>query len=379
MTLLVTILSFLFVIALLITVHEWGHYRMATLVGVRVLRFAVGFGKPLFKWTPKRQPLLDGKPQTTEFVIALLPFGGYVKMQDEREVLEVGQAPIDAQTQHQSFNRKPLWARSAVVFAGPLANFVLALLLFSIVNWVGMQMPQARITEVVQGGAAAMAQLQVGDVVLAVDGRKMTDSFQLRELIRRSDQNRAQQWQIERLGAVQTLVVTPRAVDEQSESMGKLKIGRVGAMIGAPTAMVDVRYGLVDGVVVAAEKTWDLSALTLKTLGKMIVGEASLKNLTGPVTVAEYSGKTVLMGLTTYLLFLGLVSVSLGVLNLLPLPMLDGGHLMYYLWELLTGKAVSEWWLDALQRLGFVFLMLLMALALYNDLIRVFGLTSWIN
>ena len=374
MTALITIFSFLFVIAVLITVHEWGHYRMATLVGVRVIRFAVGFGKPLFTWTPKRQPLLDGVPQTTEFVIAALPFGGYVKMQDERET---DQAPIAANDLLHSFNRKPLWARAAVVFAGPLANFVLAILLFACVNWIGMQLPQARIAQIVPGGAAAAAQLQVDDVVLAVDGRAITDSFQLRELIRASNQNTQQAWRIERTGTQLVLTVTPRTTDENSEYLGKNQIGKVGAIIGTPKAMVDVRYGAVEGLTQAVQKTWDLSALTLKTLGKMIAGEASLKNLTGPVTVAEYSGKTAAMGLTSFVLFLALMSVSLGVLNLLPLPMLDGGHLMYYLWELLTGKAVSEWWLDKLQRVGFAVLILLTALALYNDVIRVFGLTSF--
>jgi regulator of sigma E protease len=374
MTALITVISFLFVIAVLITVHEWGHYRMATLVGVRVIRFAVGFGKPLFKWTPKRQPLLDGVPQTTEFVIAALPFGGYVKMQDERET---DQASIAANDLHQSFNRKPLWARSAVVVAGPLANFVLAIVLFAIVNWVGMQLPQARIVEVVPGGAAATAQLQVDDVVLRVDEKKITDSFQLRDLIRNSTTGAPQQWQIERAGSVQVLAVTPKVVDENNEHFGKGKIGRVGAVIGTPKVMLDVRYGPVEGVQLAVQKTWNLSALTLKTLGKMLVGEASLKNLTGPITVAEYSGKTAVMGFSTFVMFLGLVSVSLGVLNLLPLPMLDGGHLMYHLWELLTGKSVSDWWLDKLQRAGFAFLILLTVLALYNDLIRVLGLPSF--
>jgi regulator of sigma E protease len=376
MTALITVLSFLFVIAVLITVHEWGHYRMATLVGIRVTRFAVGFGKPLFKWIPKRQPLLDGVPQTTEFVIAALPFGGYVKMQDEREP---DQATIAAADLHQSFNRKPLWARSAVVVAGPLANFVLAIALFAVVNWVGMQLPQARIAEVVQGGAAAAAQLQVDDVVLRVNEQKITDSFQLRELIRLSTTGMPQTWQIERSGAVQSLTVTPKVVDENSEHLGRSKVGRVGAIIGTPNAMLDVRYDPVEGLQLAVQKTWDLSVLTLRTLGKMIVGEASLKNLTGPITVAEYSGKTAVLGFSTFVMFLGLVSVSLGVLNLLPLPMLDGGHLMYHLWELLTGREPSDWWLDKLQRAGFAFLILLTVLALYNDLIRVLGLTSFFN
>jgi membrane-associated protease RseP (regulator of RpoE activity) len=374
MSVFISICAFLFVIAVLITIHEWGHYRMAALVGIRIIRFSVGFGKPLLKWTPKRQPLLGGVPQTTEFAIASLPFGGYVKMQDEREP---DQAPIAADDLQHSFNHKPLWARAAVVFAGPLANFVLAIGLFAVVNWVGMTLPQAKLMQVLPDGAAAMAQLRTGDMVLSVDAQKITDSHQLRELIRKSNLGVAQNWQIERSGVVQIVVVTPRVVSESSEFLGQSTIGRIGAVIGSPDAMVEVRYGVVEGLVLGARQTWDLSALTLRTLGQMIVGEASLKNLTGPVTVAEYSGKTAALGFSSFVLFLGLMSVSLGVLNLLPLPMLDGGHLMYYLWEWVTGKAVSEVWLDRLQRGGFAFLIFLTLLALYNDLVRVLGLPSF--
>jgi membrane-associated protease RseP (regulator of RpoE activity) len=374
MSILISIVAFLFVIAVLITIHEWGHYRMAALVGVRVIRFSIGFGKPLLTWTPKRQPLLSGVPQTTEFVIAALPFGGYVKMQDEREP---DQPAITESELPHAFNRQPLWARAAIVLAGPFANFVLAIFLFSIVNWMGMTLPQARLTQVLPDGAAAVAHLQIDDLVLSVDEQKITDSFQLRELIRKSNIGAVQKWHIERGGVAQMLFVTPRVESENSEFLGKSQIGRVGAVIGSPKAMVDVRYGPIDGLVLGALKTWELSGLTLRTLGKMLIGEASLKNLTGPVTVAEYSGKTAAIGLTTFMLFLGLMSVSLGVLNLLPLPMLDGGHLMYYLWEWLTGKSVSDAWLDKLQRVGFGFLIFLTLLALYNDLVRLLGLHSF--
>jgi membrane-associated protease RseP (regulator of RpoE activity) len=373
MSVLISILAFLFVIAVLITIHEWGHYRMAALVGIRVIRFSVGFGKPLLKWTPKRQPLLGDVPQTTEFVIASLPFGGYVKMQDERDPDQVAIAVDDLR---HSFNRKPLWARFAVVLSGPFANFVLAVVLFSLVNWIGATLPQAKLTQVLPNGAAAMSQLRTDDLVLAVDSQKITDSYQLRELIRQSTLGVAQNWQIQRGGIVQAVVVTPQVVSESSEFLGQSQIGRIGAVIGSQDALVNVRYGAVEGLILGVRQTWDLSALTLRTLGKMIVGKASLKNLTGPVTVAEYSGKTAAMGFSSFVLFLGLMSVSLGVLNLLPLPMLDGGHLMYYLWEWVTGKAVSEVWLDRLQRGGFAFLILLTLLALYNDFVRVLGLPS---
>jgi len=150
-------------------------------------------------------------------------------------------------------------------------------------------------------------------------------------------------------------------------------VGRIGAYVGAPPAMVDVSYGPWDGLWKGAQRTWEVSLLTLRMMGRMVVGEASLKNLSGPLTIADYAGKSASQGVTEYLLFLALISVSLGVLNLLPLPVLDGGHLMYYLWEGLTGRAVSDVWLDRLQRGGVAILMALMAVALFNDVARLAG------
>ena len=226
--------------------------------------------------------------------------------------------------------------------------------------------------EVMAGGAGERAGLRKGDLVLRVNGQPVGDAQQLRDLIRAQVQgNRAltSSWDIERAGQRVQVAVTPDVVADGKNA----PMGRISAYVGAPPAMVTVRYGPIDGLWKGVVRTWDVSALTLRMMGRMLVGEASVKNLSGPLTIADYAGKSASLGLTQYLLFLALISVSLGVLNLLPLPVLDGGHLMYYLWEAVTGRSVSDAWMERLQRGGVAVLLVMMSIALFNDVARLFG------
>lgn len=451
-----TLAAFVLALGLLIAVHEYGHYRMAVACGVKVLRFSIGFGKTLARWQPKGS--------STEFVIGAFPLGGYVKMLDERE------APVAAEDRHLAFNTQPLRSRAAIVAAGPVANLLLAVLLYAVVNWSGVQNPAAILAspeagsiaehagliggervqragfadgeladvesfedirwlltrgaleghdvrlavtgpargtdrdvvlklsglgaseanaalfrkiglvgpfsrpvigELVPGAAADKAGLRDGDLVRHVGSVPVVDGQQLRQLIRSSvvkGQATPAVWKISRAGQDMEVTVKP-----ETRQDGELVIGRIGAYVGTMPELVMVRYGAVDGLWRGAVRTWDVSVLTLRMMGKMLVGEASLKNISGPLTIADYAGKSAGMGLTQYLLFLALISVSLGVLNLLPLPILDGGHLMYYLWEGITGKPVSDVWMERLQRGGIAILSVMMAIAFFNDITRLFG------
>ena len=445
-----TIAAFLLALGPLIVFHELGHYTVARLCGVKVLRFSVGFGRPLVKW-------VRGKDRT-EWVLSAIPFGGYVAMLDERETHG---DPIPADELPRAFNRQHVAKRIAIVAAGPIANLVLAVLLYAGINMVGVDEPRAlfappeagstvaetgldtpfevvaldgepmrsmvdlrwrllkagvdhgAVTLQLRGvgaasattrtvtldlarfetkdfegdfmqklgllplrprptirdiadpvGPAAMAGLLRGDRIVSVDGRLVDDVDTLQRLIAASP-GRALALVVERDGAMLSTSVTPVA-----NTTGAVTAGLIGVQLRAQIQTVLVRYGPIAAVGHGISQTWDLCTFSLRMIGKMLSGEVSLKNISGPVTIADYAGQSARLGPLAFISFIAFISISLGVMNLLPIPMLDGGHLLYYSAEIVRGRPPSERFLEWSQRAGMFLLAGLMVVALFNDFAR---------
>jgi regulator of sigma E protease len=372
-----TLLAFLFALTVLIAVHEYGHYRVAVAFGVPVLVFSIGFGKAIYTWRPRKQH----PGQNTEFRICALPLGGFVQMLDSRE----GNVPSEQLPL--AFDHQSLKARASIVAAGPLANLLLAVVLFTGLSWWGQPKVLPVIGKVEAGAAADQAGLMPGDLVLRVGNLEVRDAKHLRALIRGEmsaeeatsdaaadssiNSEKGAVWEIDRQGQRLQLAVKPvlKALPGQPESSA---IRRIGAVVGVPSESEWVRAGFWQGLAAGYGQVQQLTLMTGQMIGQMLTGEASSQHLSGPLTIAEQAGQSAQRGWPTYIAFLGLISVSLGLLNLLPLPMLDGGHLMYYLWESLTGKPVSVAWQRGLQKVGLALLIFIMSLAFFNDLTRLF-------
>ena len=450
---LTSLLAFIVAIAILVAIHEFGHYWVAKKLGVKVLRFSIGFGAPLWRKV--------AGPDRTEYVIGAIPLGGYVKMLDERE----GEVPADELDR--AFNRQPVGKRIAIVAAGPIFNFLFAIFAYMLMYMVGVSGMKPVVGEVIAESPAAQAGLHAGATITEVAGKRtptwetaalaiinqamddgavdletvdengapmsmridLADSEQLfadseildrigikpwrpkvpavlGRLVEDGPGARAglqvgdrvveiggdpvEQWQdlvaavrsrpgeavdfvVERNGERRRFTVELEAVSD-----GKLKVGRVGAAPRIDEAAlaahrVEVRFGPVEAFFQGVRRTWEMSVLTLRFMGKMLTGQASLDNVSGPITIAQYAGVSALIGVSAFLGFLGIVSVSLGVLNLLPIPVLDGGHLLFYLIELVKGSPLSETAEAVGQRIGLGLLAMLMGLAFFNDINRLIG------
>jgi regulator of sigma E protease len=445
-----TLWAFAVAIALLVVIHEYGHYWVARRCGVKVLKFSIGFGKALYT-----KKFAGGE---TEWVISAIPLGGYVKMLDERE------GEVAAHELHRAFNRKPVMQRMAIVVAGPVANLLLAIALYwvmlmhgvpglkpllgevpartpaaaaqlqaqemilsingeAVPSWqdarwmlldmalrgeavriegrtaqgqtvqhvlelatlapsdldgdflqkLGLQPYQPTVYPVigklVEGGVAQRAGLQADDRIKSVDGHPLALWGEFVEAVR-GHPGQTLHLQIERAGQLLALDVTPEAASESGKPVGKIGAAPYIDKAVIDAMLTEVRYAPVAAFGQAVRKTWETAAVSLKMMGKMVVGEISLKNLSGPITIADYAGQSAQMGLVAYLGFLALISISLGVLNLLPVPLLDGGHLLYYTVELIKGSPVSEKAWEVGQNVGIALLAILMIFAMYNDITR---------
>ncbi|GJL71749.1 MAG: zinc metalloprotease [Nitrosomonas sp.] len=451
MTILSTLAAFIIALGVLITFHEFGHYLVARWSGVKVLRFSVGFGRPLFskRW---------GKDQT-EWVIAAIPLGGYVKMLDERE------GKVIPEDLPRSFNQQPVSRRFAIVAAGPLANFLLAILLYWVIfilgvsgikpilgpvvpatpaafasfeagetiveidnepvaSWQEMhwklltlaldKSPEVKvktvnqkgetaqryldlsnvsadeldsdfigkiglhvyqplikpvIAQVIDGEAGYRAGLKEGDEIYAVNGEEIVDWKELVEVIR-SSPDQPVKMEILRDNDFILITVTPDVATENGKKIGKVGIAPDVNYAELENLLVTVSYPAGIAIVKAIDKTWETTVLTFQMLGKMIVGDVSWKNISGPISIADYAGQTAQMGFVAYIGFLALISISLAVLNLLPIPVLDGGHLMYYLIEIIRGTPLSEKAMMIGQQIGMAMLFTLIIFAIYNDIHR---------
>lgn len=341
---------------LLILFHELGHFLVAKYLGIGVERFSIGFG-------PKIASFRRGE---TEYMLSAIPLGGYVKL--------LGDDPRGADGDHpRAFLNKPIWQRIAVVAAGPLANFALAIVIFAGIHWVGVPTPQVselpEVGEVVADSPAQQAGLQKGDRILAVDGKAVSKWEDLVQTIHQQI-NTPLRLQVQRDTQVFEVTVTPKA-GKIIKNLEEVEVGLIG--VAPHVDFTVVRYSPPVALWKGAEKTWELSVLTVVSLVKMVQGKISPRHLAGPVGIFQMAGQQAKVGLLPLISLVAVLSISLGILNLFPIPVLDGGHILFFAVEGLWGQPISPRKQEIATQVGLFVLVALMLTAFYNDLLRIFA------
>lgn len=359
------IVPFLFVLTIVVFIHEFGHFQVARWCGVGVETFSVGFGKEIFGWNDKHG---------TRWRLSMIPLGGYVKFVDDAGEASTPDtetlASMTPEQKEKSFHLKPLWAKSAVVAAGPIANFLLSIVIFSFVFGInGKQLTLAIVDSVSPDSAAAEAGLQPGDQIVAIDGSNIDSFLDLQRIVSTSAGLKLS-FSVDRAGEILTLEATPKRSKNKDRFGNQQNIGLLG--VGRSISKEDIifqKYTVVEAVGAGVKETWFIAERTVTFIGGMITGRESAENLGGPIRIAKVSGQVATLGLGALINWAALLSVSIGLLNLFPIPMLDGGHLMYYAIEAVRGRPLSDRLKDIGFRVGLALVVMLMAFATWNDIL----------
>jgi regulator of sigma E protease len=350
-----SIVSVIILLGILIFVHELGHFLVAKWLGVGVLKFSLGFG-----------PRVIGKHiGETEYRISAIPLGGYVKLLGEADDEE-----LLPEEEKRAFQNQSVYRRMAIVIAGPLFNFLLAIIVFSVIYTIGVPTLTTRVGDVQEGSAAFTAGIKKDDMVVSINGKRVLYWSDMAEMIQNSRGNDLQ-ITVERNSTLKDLTVTPEVVKGKNIFGEEIDFHKIGVVSSAETVIV--RLNPFRAVFEGAEQAWWFTKLTCISIVKIVQRVISPSTLGGPIMIAKMSGEYAQQGIIPFLFFMSVLSINLGVLNLLPIPILDGGHLLFYFIEIVTGKEITVTWREKAQQVGFFFLIMLMIFVFYNDIMRIVG------